>query len=55
MVLTEDPPSKGFDMLIRGEMTEVRGKRATAARPGTISLAPLSNLLLGELLLLIGP
>ena len=42
-------------MPIRGEIIEVRGKAATAGRPGTISFASLPTLLLGELLLLIGP
>jgi len=42
-------------MMIRGEITEVLGEVALAAGPGTISRASLPDLLLGGILLLIGP
>ena len=42
-------------MLIRGEMVGVQGEAAVAAQPGAISPASLPALLLGGLLLLIGP
>jgi hypothetical protein len=45
----------GLAMLIRGEIAEVQREVALAAAPGTISPASLSTLLLGGLLLLIGP
>jgi hypothetical protein len=42
-------------MLIRGEIIEVQGQAAIAMAPGSISLAPLPALILGGILLLIGP
>jgi hypothetical protein len=42
-------------MLIRKDLAEVQGKPASVAGPGTISPARLPTLLLGGLLLLIGP
>jgi len=42
-------------MLIRSEMVGVQGEAAVAAQPGAISPASLPTLLLGGLLLLIGP
>jgi len=42
-------------MLIRGEMTGVLGEAASVAGPGTTSPAPLPTLILGGILLLIGP
>jgi hypothetical protein len=42
-------------MSIRGEMIEVQGQAAIAAAPNLILPAPLPSLLLGEILLLIGP
>jgi hypothetical protein len=42
-------------MLIRSEMTGVLREAALAAGPGTLSFASLPALLLGEILLLIGP
>jgi hypothetical protein len=41
-------------MLIRGEMIEIR-EAAIAMAPGSISPAPLPSLILGGILLLIGP
>jgi hypothetical protein len=46
---------KGPAMLIRSEMVGVQGEAAIVARPGAISPASLPTLLLGGLLLLIGP
>jgi hypothetical protein len=46
---------KGLAMLIRSEMYGVHGGAADAARPEAIPAASLSTLLLGGLLLLIGP
>ena len=42
-------------MLIRSEKVGVHGGAATAVRPGAIPAASLPTLLLGGLLLLIGP
>ena len=42
-------------MLIRGEITGVQGQAATATAPGSILPAPLPSLILGGILLLIGP
>jgi hypothetical protein len=42
-------------MLIRGEIVEIQGQAAIAAAPDTILPASLPTLLLGGLLLLIGP
>lgn len=55
MVLPESSRLKGLTMLIRGEKIEVSGKAAIVAGPGSIAPAPLPTLLLGEILLLIGP
>jgi hypothetical protein len=46
---------KGPAMLIRSEMVGVQGEAAIVAHPGAISPASLPTLLLGGLLLLIGP
>jgi hypothetical protein len=46
---------KGPAMLIRGEMVGVQGAAADAARIPAIPAASLPTLLLGGLLLLIGP
>jgi hypothetical protein len=46
---------KGPAMLIRGEMIGVQGAAADAARIPAIPAASLPTLLLGGLLLLIGP
>ena len=45
----------GPAMLIRGEKIEVLGEAAVVARPGSIALASLPSLILGGILLLIGP
>jgi hypothetical protein len=42
-------------MLIRGEMIEVQGQAATPKAPNPILPASLPTLLLGGILLLIGP
>jgi hypothetical protein len=55
MVLREGWPQKGLAMLIRGKIIEVQGQAAIAAAPDAILPAPLPTLILGELLLLIGP
>jgi hypothetical protein len=55
MVLPEGSLQKGLAMLIRRRLIEIRGETATAAGPGSISPASLPTLLLGEILLLIGP
>jgi hypothetical protein len=47
--------SKGLAMSIRGEIIEVQGQAAIAAAPDAILPAPLPTLILGEILLLIGP
>jgi hypothetical protein len=46
---------RGLAMLIRGEMVGVEGAAAGAARIPAIPAASLPTLLLGGLLLLIGP
>ena len=46
---------KGLAMLIRSEKYGVSGGAAFAARPDAIPAASLPTLLLGGLLLLIGP
>ena len=46
---------KGLAMLIRSENVGVSGAAAIAARPDAIPAASLPTLLLGGLLLLIGP
>ena len=55
MVLPEDGLQKGSAMLIRGEIIGIQGQAATALAPEPILPASLPTLLLGELLLLIGP
>jgi hypothetical protein len=42
-------------MMVRGEMTGVLGEAASVAGPGAISPALLPTLIIGGLLLLIGP
>ena len=46
---------EGVAMLIRSEMVGVHGGAAETVRPEAIPAATLSTLLLGGLLLLIGP
>ena len=46
---------KGLAMLIRSEKYGVQGRAALAAAPEAIPAASLPTLLLGGLLLLIGP
>jgi hypothetical protein len=46
---------KGLAMLIRSEKYGVQGGAARAARPRAIPAASLPTLLIGGLLLLIGP
>jgi hypothetical protein len=53
--LAENMGSKGLAMLIRSEKVGVSGGAAIAARPDAIPAACLPTLLLGGLLLLIGP
>jgi hypothetical protein len=53
--LAEDALEKGFGMLIRGEKRGVLGGAADAAPCPSIPAATLPTLLLGGLLLLIGP
>jgi hypothetical protein len=55
MVLAEDTVPKGLAMLIRSCMYGVQGGAANAARACAIPAAALPTLLLGGLLLLIGP
>jgi hypothetical protein len=55
MVLAENLASKGLAMLIRSQMFGVRGGAATAVRSRAIPAASLPTLLIGGLLLLIGP
>jgi hypothetical protein len=55
MVLAEDVLPKGLAMLIRSEKLGVQGGAADAVRPQAIPAASLPTLLLGGLLLLIGP
>jgi hypothetical protein len=47
--------SKGLAMLIRSEKYGVQGGAVRAARPQAIPAASLPTLLIGGLLLLIGP
>jgi hypothetical protein len=54
-VLAEGSCPKGFGMLIRDEMAGIEGRAAEAAARLPISRSSLPTLLLGELLLLIGP
>jgi hypothetical protein len=56
MVFVEDSgASKGLAMLIRGQMHGIEGKAAEAAGVPAISAASMPTLLIGGLLLLIGP
>jgi hypothetical protein len=55
MVLAEDALPKGLAMLIRSEKFGVQGGAADAALAEAIPAASLPTLLLGGLLLLIGP
>jgi hypothetical protein len=55
MVLAENPAPKGLAMLIRSEKHGISGEVARAAKPRAIPAASVPNLLLGGLLLLIGP
>jgi hypothetical protein len=56
MVLAEDLPSnQGLAMLIRSEKYGVLGGAARAARTPAIPAASVPTLLIGGLLLLIGP
>jgi hypothetical protein len=55
MVLAEDCAPKGLAMLIRSKKYGVRGGAANAVRACAIPAASLPTLLLGGLLLLIGP
>jgi hypothetical protein len=55
MVLAEDALPKGLAMLIRSQMYGVLGGAADAVRRQAIPAASLPTLLLGGLLLLIGP
>jgi hypothetical protein len=56
MVFVEDSgASKGLAMLIRSQMDGIEGKAAKAAGVPAISAASMPALLIGGLLLLIGP
>jgi hypothetical protein len=55
MVLAEDAVSKGLAMLIRKRSDGVQGGAANAVRTQAIPAVSLPTLLLGGLLLLIGP
>jgi hypothetical protein len=55
MVLAENPAPKGLAMLIRSKKYGVFGGAAHAVRPRAIPAASAPTLLLGGLLLLIGP
>jgi hypothetical protein len=55
MVLAENPAPKGSAMLIRSENYGISGGAARAVRPRAIPAASLPTLLIGGLLLLIGP
>jgi hypothetical protein len=55
MVLPEDWLQMGLAMLIRGEIVGIQGQAATALARNTILPAPLPSLILGGILLLIGP
>jgi hypothetical protein len=55
MVLPEDAPFKGLAMLIRSEKHGIFGGAAHAVRPCAIPAASVPTLLIGGLLLLIGP
>jgi hypothetical protein len=55
MFLAEGSLSKGPAMLIRGKMIEIQGQAASTAARNPILPASVPTLLLGGLLLLIGP
>jgi hypothetical protein len=55
MVLAENPALKGLAMLIRSEKYGISGGAAQAARARAIPAASVPTLLIGGLLLLIGP
>jgi hypothetical protein len=55
MVLAENPAPKGLAMLIRSEKHGIPGEAAHAVRSRAIPAASAPALLLGGLLLLIGP
>ena len=55
MVLAENPAHKGLAMLIRSDIDGIFGGAAHAVRPAAITAASMSTLLIGGLLLLIGP
>ena len=55
MVLAENPALKGLAMLIRSEKVGISGGAAQAARARAIPAASVPTLLIGGLLLLIGP
>jgi hypothetical protein len=55
MVLAQDGALKGLAMLVRGEKYGVLGGAAKAVGPEAIPAASLPTLLIGGLLLLIGP
>jgi hypothetical protein len=54
-VLAENPAYKGLAMSIRSEKYGILGGAAHAVRPCAIPAASMPTLLIGELLLLIGP
>ncbi len=55
MVLAENPAPKGSAMLIRSEIDGIFRGAAQAVRPCAIPAASAATLLIGGLLLLIGP
>jgi hypothetical protein len=55
MVLAENPAHKGLAMLIRSEIDGIFRGAAQAVRPAAIPAATMPTLLIGGLLLLIGP
>jgi hypothetical protein len=55
MVLAENPAHKGLAMLVRSEKYGILGGAAHAVGLAAIPAASLPTLLLGGLLLLIGP
>jgi hypothetical protein len=55
MVLAENPAAKGLAMLIRSEKHGIPGETARAVDPCAIPAASVPTLLIGGLLLLIGP
>jgi hypothetical protein len=55
MVSAENPAPKGSAMLIRSEKHGIPGGAVHAVRPSAIPAASVPTLLIGGLLLLIGP